>query len=105
MTPLIHLDGIVKGYRNGDVITPVLHGITLGVARGEYVALMGPSAARASRTLLNVLGLLDARRWWSNTELDGQDATSTLNDACGAGPGAQPLDRLRVPVLPPASSA
>jgi len=74
MTPLIHLDGIVKGYRNGDVITPVLHGITLGVARGEYVALMGPSGSGKS-TLMNLLGLLD-RADGGRYELDGQDVTA-----------------------------
>ena len=71
---LIALDGIVKGYRNGDVVTPVLHGITLGVDRGEFVALMGPSGSGKS-TLMNLLGLLD-RADGGRYELDGQDVTA-----------------------------
>ena len=74
MTALIALERIVKGYRNGDVVTPVLHGITLAVARGEYVALMGPSGSGKS-TLMNLLGLLD-RADEGRYELAGQDVTA-----------------------------
>ncbi|MDP1899856.1 MAG: ABC transporter ATP-binding protein [Rubrivivax sp.] len=55
---LLALQGVTKSYRNGEVVTPVLHGIDLAVAQGEYVALMGPSGSGKS-TLMNLLGLLD----------------------------------------------
>jgi ABC-type lipoprotein export system ATPase subunit len=71
---LIALEGITKGYRNGDVVTPVLHGITLNVQRGEYLALMGPSGSGKS-TLMNLLGLLD-RADAGRYVLDGSDVTA-----------------------------
>ena len=36
----------------------MLHGIDLGLARGEFAALIGPSGSGKS-TLLNIIGLLD----------------------------------------------
>ncbi len=71
---LISLRGITKSYVNGDVATPVLHGITVDVQRGEYVALMGPSGSGKS-TLMNLLGLLDRADAGSYT-LDGRDVTA-----------------------------
>lgn len=71
---LIALEAITKAYRNGDVVTPVLHGISLGVERGEYVALMGPSGSGKS-TLMNLLGLLD-RADAGRYVLDGRNVTA-----------------------------
>jgi putative ABC transport system ATP-binding protein len=71
--PLIALQGITKAYRNGEVVTPVLHGIDLQVGAGEYVALMGPSGSGKS-TLMNLLGLLD-RADEGHYRLAGRDVT------------------------------
>ena len=78
MSALISLTGVAKSYRNGEIVTPVLHGIQLTVAAGEYVALMGPSGSGKS-TLMNLLGLLD-RADSGHYHLAGRDVTQ-LNAA------------------------
>jgi ABC-type lipoprotein export system ATPase subunit len=70
---LLSLQAVAKSYRNGEVVTPVLHGIDLQVQRGEYVALMGPSGSGKS-TLMNILGLLD-RADSGRYGLQGRDVT------------------------------
>jgi putative ABC transport system ATP-binding protein len=56
--PLIQLEGIRKSYFNGDIETPVLHGIDVTIQHGEFVAIMGQSGSGKS-TLMNILGALD----------------------------------------------
>ena len=77
--PLIELAGVRKSYNLGlPNQAEVLHGVSLGVARGEFVALIGPSGSGKS-TLLNVIGLLE-RMSAGSYRIAGQE-TSGLDDA------------------------
>ena len=58
MSSIIHLEDIRKSYFMGKMELPVLKGITMNIAKNEYVALMGPSGSGKS-TLMNILGCLD----------------------------------------------
>ena len=57
--PLIEVKNLTKVYVNEELETPVLHGVSFGIDRGEFVAIMGPSGSGKS-TLLHVLGFLDS---------------------------------------------
>jgi len=80
--PVLRLRGVRKSYRNGDLSTPVLHGIDLDVQPGDYVALMGASGSGKS-TLMNVMGLLD-RCDEGNYLLMGQDVSALRSEAHAA---------------------
>ena len=56
--PLIELVGVSKTYRNGDLAVEVLHGVSLQIYPGEFVAIMGASGSGKS-TLMNLIGCLD----------------------------------------------
>lgn len=55
---LIRLSNIKKTYHLGEIDVPVLHGVSLAIRKGEYVALMGASGS-GKTTLMNILGCLD----------------------------------------------
>jgi len=56
--PVVEISDLVKSYRRGDQIVPVLTGITFDIADGDFVALMGPSGSGKS-TLLNLIAGID----------------------------------------------
>jgi putative ABC transport system ATP-binding protein len=55
---LVSIHDLSKYYTRGDQIIPVLVGIDLDVAEGDYIALMGPSGSGKS-TLLNLIAGID----------------------------------------------
>jgi putative ABC transport system ATP-binding protein len=55
---LIRIRALDKTYRRGDQVIPVLQGLDLDVAAGEFIALMGPSGSGKS-TLLNLIAGID----------------------------------------------
>jgi putative ABC transport system ATP-binding protein len=57
--PLIRMSGVTRVFLTDEVETHALAGITLDIARGEYVSIAGPSGC-GKTTLLSILGLLDS---------------------------------------------
>ena len=66
---MIALNNIQKRYNTKAGFTYVLQQITMNVAEGDFVTLMGPSGA-GKTTLLNIIGMLDAD-WEGEYVLDG----------------------------------
>jgi putative ABC transport system ATP-binding protein len=62
--PVIELDGVERTYGKGDSEVHALRRVTLSVAEGEFIAVMGPSGSGKS-TMLNLIligGALPSRR-------------------------------------------
>jgi len=76
--PLIEVRDLTKTYTLGEVPVNALQGITLTIARGSFVAVMGASGSGKS-TLMNLLGCLD-RPTSGTYVLDGMSVESLDRD-------------------------
>jgi putative ABC transport system ATP-binding protein len=79
---LIDIRDITKVYEMGQEQVHALSGVTLGVARGEYVAVMGPSGSGKS-TLMNLIGCLDTPTSGSYV-LNGREVARMTDDELAA---------------------
>src|SRR6201992_1648212 len=74
---MISLRNVEKFYQTGPSKTYVLRRVTLDVAEGEFVSVMGPSGSGKS-TLLHVIGMHDSA--WSGEYFFGEQAVHKLNN-------------------------
>jgi putative ABC transport system ATP-binding protein len=74
--PLIAVENVTKVYRLGEESSAALRGVSLEVAPGEFVAIIGPSGSGKS-TLLNLIAGLDrpttGRVWVQGLEVSALD--------------------------------
>ena len=71
METLIEVQDLHKRYIMGNEEVNALDGVSLTIARGEYLAIMGASGSGKS-TLMNLIGCLDTPstgRYWLNHRL------------------------------------
>jgi putative ABC transport system ATP-binding protein len=78
MTTVIQLQDIHKTYHTGEVDVHAVRGVTLDIAQGEFVALMGASGSGKS-TMMNIIGCLD-RPTGGKYLLDGIDVSQLDRD-------------------------
>jgi putative ABC transport system ATP-binding protein len=68
---MIELEGVCRDYQVGGRPVHALRDVTLAIAAGDYVSIMGPSGSGKS-TLLHIIGCLD-RPTSGRYLLDGED--------------------------------
>jgi putative ABC transport system ATP-binding protein len=78
MNAVIQLQDIHKTYHTGEVDVHAVRGVTLDIAQGEFVALMGASGSGKS-TMMNIIGCLD-RPTQGQYSLDGIDVSQLSRD-------------------------
>ncbi|OGS92014.1 MAG: macrolide ABC transporter ATP-binding protein [Gallionellales bacterium GWA2_60_18] len=79
---VIRIEGLHKSYPTSAGAFPALKEVSLEVAPGEFVAIMGPSGSGKS-TFMNILGCLD-RPSAGRYELDGRDVAQLDQDELAA---------------------
>ena len=86
---LVELKDIHKSFSMGKEEVEILHGISLSLEKGEFVAMMGPSGSGKSTTM-NILGCLDkptSGTYFLNgqsiNDLEGDDLAVIRNSTIG----------------------
>ena len=79
---LIETRDLVKVYRMGDTEVHALDRVSIGIAKGEFVSVMGPSGSGKS-TFMNVIGCLD-RPSSGEYRLDGKAVSAMAGDELAA---------------------
>ena len=79
MTPSISVQDITKVYDLGEIQVRALRGVSVGIAKGEFVAVIGPSGSGKS-TFMHILGCLD-RPTDGSYVLDGHDVSTLSKNA------------------------
>ena len=79
---LIETRELVKVYRMGDTEVRALDRVSIGIGKGEFVAVMGPSGSGKS-TFMNVVGCLD-RPTSGEYRLDGRAVSEMSGDQLAA---------------------
>ncbi|WP_375399164.1 ABC transporter ATP-binding protein [uncultured Amnibacterium sp.] len=110
--PVLVLENVRREYPTGDTVAVALDGVTLTVAAGEFLAIVGPSGSGKS-TLMNLIGCLDRPDAGTVTvagnrvdELDDDDLTALRSEAIGFVfqqfqllPQTSALDNVAAPLL------
>jgi branched-chain amino acid transport system ATP-binding protein len=82
----LQVESLVAGYVRG---LPVVHGVTIGVDRGEIVTLLGPNGAGKSTLLKAIAGLIPSEG--GRVQLAGRDVTALPpHEAVSSGIGFVP---------------
>jgi putative ABC transport system ATP-binding protein len=79
---LIETRRLVKLYRMGESEVRALNGVSVGVAKGEFLAVMGPSGSGNS-TFMNIVGCLD-RPTSGEYRLEGRRVSEMSGDELAA---------------------
>ncbi|NLF01012.1 MAG: ABC transporter ATP-binding protein [Anaerolineales bacterium] len=77
-SPVIEIENVTKVYRMGDIEVRALDGVSMSVAPGEMMSIMGPSGSGKS-TLMNIIGCLD-QLTSGVYRLEGEDVGRLLGD-------------------------
>ncbi len=62
LAPLLEINNLAVSFRSGRRTVPIIHGVSMRVAAGERVGVIGESGSGKTVTALSVLGLHDKRR-------------------------------------------
>ena len=76
---LLELHGVTRAYPSGEETITALDNISLSIAAGEMIAIMGASGSGKS-TLMNILGCLD-KPTSGSYRVDGQDTSAMDSNA------------------------